>query len=80
MNECVKAVIFTIIDKCKKGEDRLLFVIMKFIRKQCVSQQYKGEWRMNWPAAFGIINNRICLNKWNSVIISNSYDSVYVRV
>jgi hypothetical protein len=53
---------------------------MKFIRKQCISQQHKSELLINWTAVFDIINNKMSFNKWNPIVISNSYDSVYVRV
>jgi hypothetical protein len=54
--------------------------MMKFIRKYCISQQHKSELLINWTAAFGIIDNKMRLNKWNPIVISNSYDSVYAQV
>ena len=38
------------------------------------------EFPVNLMAAFGIFNHKMNFNKWNPIVISNSYDSVYARV
>ena len=76
--------IFAITDKYEKFEDGLFFVILNFIRKQSISQLLKGcifeMGAFQLEVSLRRSQYRMRFNKWNPIVISNSYDSVYARV